>query len=105
MLGFYMTHSSDCDIALMDIVIASIIMIILTWLSYSSDYALDYDIAMIMSWIILWILQSLGLWIVILHRRCIGDICYLVLIRCHRTELASAATFAFMGRPWLSLTL
>ena len=27
------------------------------------------------------------------------------LIRCHRTELISAATLAFMGRPWLGLSV
>ena len=52
-LGFNMTRSCDYDLVVMNIVIASIIMLILTWLGYSLDYYLDYAIAMIMPWIIL----------------------------------------------------
>ena len=32
-----------------------------------------------------------------------GDMFRAKLIRCHRTELISAATLACMGRPWLGL--
>src|SRR4051812_36722427 len=35
----------------------------------------------------------------------VGDMIHAKLIRCHRTELISAATLAFMGRPWLSLSV
>ena len=34
-----------------------------------------------------------------------GCMCDAKLIRCHRTELISAATLACMGRPWLGLSV
>ena len=35
----------------------------------------------------------------------VGDMLCAKLIRCHRTELISAATLACMGRPWLGLSV
>ena len=72
-----MTPSYDYDLAMINIVIASTILIILTWPSCSSDHALDYDIAMIVPWINLWIFQSLGLWILIWYLRHNFDIMHL----------------------------
>src|SRR3954470_6692235 len=37
--------------------------------------------------------------------RVVGDMLCAKLIRCHRTELIRAATLAFMGRPWLGLSV
>ena len=56
MLGFNMIASGDYYLDMMNIMIASTTLIILTWLSYSSDYASDCDITVIVPWIILWIL-------------------------------------------------